>query len=234
MAASRSLPPGSKGCRNLRLCVRDGETVLSGVLYYPADTHLIGVYDAVENAIRYNGELYSLNEFAYKWCLNRWVNGGGHPAELTASLDGWRYCKVRDVDGRWIVMSRLKPLSEVAFNSDEPDYVRDVAAEAAVAAADAAADAKERKMAAYEATTAAAHEKRDPRLRISRCKTNVNELVNAELYAKVSALTGESIAYLKRNYTPQEMRGSLLLCYKDYYEGPIVEGPRKKNRGITK
>lgn len=247
MASSRSLPPGSKGCRNLRKCVRDGESVLVGTLYRSVPdnvigTHVaaqqwIGIYDAVENAIRYNGELYSLNDFANSWCLKRYYRWNPETTHLGYRVNGWSFCKVRDVDGRWIVMSRLKPLSEVNF-SNPTVYERDVTAATDEAEADEREEERERKGAASEAEYQAACDKHEPGRRIRNCRTNVNELVNAELYAKVSVVTGKSIAYLKRNYTPQEMRAALLLRYKEYYEGPLVTrgntAPHEENRGIAK
>lgn len=65
---------------------------------------------------------------------------------------------------------------------------------------------------------------------------NVNELVNAELYARVATGTVYTVAYLKRNYTPQEMRGVLLQNKRLYYEGELVAksccAPKPENRGV--
>lgn len=68
-------------------------------------------------------------------------------------------------------------------------------------------------------------------------RINVNELVNAELYVHLSAMTPKSIDYLKKRYTPQEVRGILLGADpKKYTSGKFVTGectaPRKENRGI--
>ena len=67
---------------------------------------------------------------------------------------------------------------------------------------------------------------------------NVNELVNAELYNRVSLISCNSIKYLKQHHTPQEMRGVLLATYPyKYCDGKFVKdevtAPRKENRGIS-
>lgn len=67
-------------------------------------------------------------------------------------------------------------------------------------------------------------------------RVNVNELIKAELYARVAAGTIYSVAYLKKNYTPQEMRGVLLQNKRAYYEGELVAkcccAPKPENRGV--
>ena len=68
---------------------------------------------------------------------------------------------------------------------------------------------------------------------------NVNELVNAELYNRVSLITSYSMKYLKANYTPQDMRAVLLkVCPDKYIDGRLVKGdctaPYKQNRGISR
>lgn len=72
--------------------------------------------------------------------------------------------------------------------------------------------------------------------RIRDKRVNVNELVNAELYARVATGTVYTVAYLKRNYTPQEMRGVLLRNKRVYYEGELVAksccAPKPENRGV--
>lgn len=67
---------------------------------------------------------------------------------------------------------------------------------------------------------------------------NVNELVNAELYNRVSLITSYTIKHLKQNYTPQDMRAVLLKTDPNkYINGNAIKGsctaPRKKNRGIS-
>lgn len=68
---------------------------------------------------------------------------------------------------------------------------------------------------------------------------NVNELVNAELYNRVSLITSHTIKHLKRNYTPQDMRAVLLkVAPNKYFDGNSVKGectaPHKENRGISR
>ena len=68
---------------------------------------------------------------------------------------------------------------------------------------------------------------------------NVNELVNAELYNRVSLITSYSIKHLKKNYTPQDMRAVLLQADPNkYIDGTAIKGSctaaRKKNRGISR
>ena len=68
-------------------------------------------------------------------------------------------------------------------------------------------------------------------------RINVNELVNAELYVRLSAMSAKSIDYLKKHYTPQEVRRILLGADPmKYTSGKFVTGectaPRKENRGI--
>ena len=67
---------------------------------------------------------------------------------------------------------------------------------------------------------------------------NVNELVNAELYNRVSLITSYSVKHLKKNYTPQDMRAVLLQADPNkYIDGTPIKGsctaPRKENRGIS-
>ena len=67
---------------------------------------------------------------------------------------------------------------------------------------------------------------------------NVNELVNAELYNRVSLITTYSVKHLKKNYTPQDMRAVLLKADPNkYINGNAIKGsctaPRKENRGIS-
>jgi hypothetical protein len=68
----------------------------------------------------------------------------------------------------------------------------------------------------------------------SLMRINVNELVNAELYNRVSLITSYSIKHLKKNYTPQDMRGVLLKAHPyNYAIKSSCAAPRKKNRGIS-
>jgi len=64
-------------------------------------------------------------------------------------------------------------------------------------------------------------------------RINVNELVNAELYTRVSHESGDSKKYLMQNYTPQQMRGILIQNSKNYYAGNACLNPKKINRGIV-
>lgn len=69
-------------------------------------------------------------------------------------------------------------------------------------------------------------------------RLNVNALVNSELYAHVSTFSAKTVAYLKRTYTPQQMRGVLLQKKDIYYHGPEINtscgAPKKQNRGVVK
>ena len=201
----------------LRTVLRDGEAVRF-------DVH-VAHYDAMEDTLIHNGVHYQHIPYWAAAC-----SGSVHKNKDNANY--WRLCRVRDTDGYWVSMKSLRPIKEVKF----PDigYAHDIEA-----VEDAHASVEECEAEEYKAKVAKAKRLADPfrAMRFTSCLTNVNELVNSELYVKVAVATGESVTALKREYSPQEMRGVLLQDFKNYYEGPVIVkdcvSPKKPNRGVT-